>query len=89
MNKDNRFKGFQAILNVFWKYFKSDLIQFSPITDNDELDRIQTDLQQMKDDFNVDVHQLGAYNDRDSLEQIQSKLQNVVDFLWHISEHIN
>lgn len=83
-----RTRSFGKVLSNFWKVFPDHIQQFSPIFDRVKIDKIEKEIGQLKDDFNIDVHQPGSFTDKDKLLDVRRTLVKVTKFLKHIDEKI-
>ena len=88
LTRTGRFKDFSGISAKFWGNFREDFLPFSSITDQPSLDSIRTELDKLREGFNIDVHQLGTLTDRRSLENVRDSLNRLVDFLKYLDDHL-
>jgi len=88
LTKNGRTKGFESLCKEFWNAFQGSFFKRSSVREPTDLSRLRTNLDSLRDSFNIDVHQLGGFKKSNDLMDVRNDIQGLVYFLWNLYNNI-
>ena len=83
MTKSGRTRNFESLCEEFWAVFDGILYNITNVRDL-VLQKLKTDLDELRKDFNIDVHQLGNFKKQVDLINVREDIQDLVNFLSNL-----
>ncbi len=88
LNNSGRTKGFEKLCKEFWTTFRQSLYKRTHVRNPADLQKLEDNLDNLRNEFNIDVHQLGNFKKQEDLAKVREDIQHLINFLLNLHSNM-